>query len=398
MSFQHFNHLHLDVVGGIAGDMFAAAILDLQPELQAEVDSMLSATGLIDMVNIQRHDHSDGMLTGSRVSVVPVSAPAHHHRAWREIREMITSMELADGARVCSIDIFSRLAEAEGRVHGKPTDEVSFHEVGAWDSIADIVVAGWLVDRLSPLTWSCSALPKGSGEVRTAHGPLPVPTPATALLLEGMPLVDDGVAGERITPTGAAILAHLGPAFTGDAVVRTLGGTGTGFGTRELQGRSNILRVLGYRDELGSEWQQETVGICECEIDDQTAEDLAVALERLRQLEGVYDVLQSPVYGKKMRIMANIRVLFDPSIEETLVRTCFAETTTLGLRLSSVRRQFLSRNSRSVTRDGQTFRLKESGRPNGGNSRKVEMDDIKDVEGGHLARESLRRKTENEDA
>jgi len=308
---------------------------------------------------------------------------------------------------------------------------VSFHEVGAWDSIADIVVAGWLVDRLSPLTWSCSALPKGSGEVRTAHGPLPVPTPATALLLEGMPLVDDGVAGERITPTGAAILAHLGPAFTGDAVVRTLGGTGTGFGTRELQGRSNILRVLGYRDELGSEWQQETVGICECEIDDQTAEDLAVALERLRQLEGVYDVLQSPVYGKKMRIMANIRVLFDPSIEETVVRTCFAETTTLGLRLSimanirvlfdpsieetvvrtcfaetttlglrlsNVRRQFLSRNSRSVTRDGQTFRIKESERPSGGNSRKVEMDDIKNVEGGHLARESVRRKTENEDA
>jgi len=186
MSSQHFNHLHLDVVGGIAGDMFAAAILDLQPELQAEVDSMLSATGLIDMVNIERHDHSDGMLTGSRVSVVPVSAPAHHHRAWLEIREMIASMELSDGARACSIDIFSRLAEAEGRVHGKPTDAVSFHEVGAWDSIADIVVAGWLVDRLSPLTWSCSALPKGSGEVRTAHGPLPVPTPATALLLEGI--------------------------------------------------------------------------------------------------------------------------------------------------------------------------------------------------------------------
>jgi len=183
----------------------------------------------------------------------------------------------------------------------------------------------------------------------------------------------------------------------GDAVVRTLAGTGTGFGTRELQGRSNILRVLGYRDELESEWQQETVGVCECEIDDQTAEDLAIALECLRQLDGVYDVLQSPVYGKKMRIMAHIRVLFDPSIEETVVRTCFSETTTLGLRLSNVRRQFLSRNPRTVTRDGQTFRIKESGRPNGGNTRKVEMDDIKDVKGGHSARESVRRKAENED-
>jgi len=397
MSPPYFNHIHLDVVGGIAGDMFIAAILDLVPSLQDEVDNMLLISGLTEMVDIQRHDHSDGMLTGSRVGVAPVSAPAHHHRAWREIREMITSMDLSEGARSCAIDVFSRLADAEGRVHGKPTDEVSFHEVGAWDSIADVVVAGWLVDRLSPVTWSCSALPKGSGEVMTAHGPLPVPTPATTLLLAGMPLVDDGVSGERITPTGAAILAHLSPTFVGDGRVRILSGTGTGFGARELEGRSNILRVLGYGDQEESDWQEEMVGVCECEIDDQTSEDLAVALGHLRQLEGVYDVLQSTVYGKKMRMMTHIRVLFDPSVEKTVVGTCFSETTTLGLRVSNVRRQVLIRNPHSVTRDGQTFRIKETRRPGGTTSRKLEIDEIKDIEGGHSAREKLRRELENED-
>ena len=231
----------------------------------------------------------------------------------------------------------------------------------------------------------------------TAHGPLPVPTPATTLLLAGMPLVDDGVSGERITPTGAAILAHLSPTFVGDGRVRILSGTGTGFGTRELEGRSNILRVLGYGDQEESDWQEEMVGVCEFEIDDQTSEDLAVALGHLRQLEGVYDVLQSTVYGKKMRMMTHIRVLFDPSVEKTVVGTCFSETTTLGLRVSNVRRQVLIRNPHAVTRDGQTFRIKETRRPGGTTSRKLEIDEIKDIEGGHSAREKLRRELENED-
>src|SRR5262249_10593072 len=166
---------------------------------------------------------------------------------FRDIRTRLERSTLKPGVKRRAIHIFTLLAEVEGKVHGMPAEAVSFHELGGWDSIADMVGAAFLIEALDPSTWSVSALPQGSGRVKTDHGWLPVPTPATALLLQGFELFDDGLPGERVTPTGAAILKHLNTA-PGDAPhrhrPRRLLRIGTGFGTRTFPGLSNVLRVL----------------------------------------------------------------------------------------------------------------------------------------------------------
>ena len=172
MPHQSPIHLHLDAVGGVAGDMFVAALLDAAPDLEAELLRALDQAGLNTLVRVQRFDHDDGTLTGSKVSVTPVSdvaqndsvpagerSPAHTHRSWRDIRQLLMDADLPEGARTRCLEIFLQLAEAEAEVHGTTVDEVSFHEVGAWDSIADIVMAGWLLDRLVIRSCSASSLP-----------------------------------------------------------------------------------------------------------------------------------------------------------------------------------------------------------------------------------------------
>src|SRR5262249_23005166 len=161
---------------------------------------------------------------------------------FRDIRTRLERSTLKPGVKRRAVHIFTLLAEVEGEVHGMPADAVSFHELGGWDSIADMVGAAFVIETLAPSTWSVSAVPQGSGRVKTDHGWLPVPTPATALLLRGFELLDDGLPGERVTPTGAAILKHL-DAAPGNAAQhrrepRRMLRTGTGFGTRTLPGLS----------------------------------------------------------------------------------------------------------------------------------------------------------------
>jgi len=433
-------HLHLDAVGGVAGDMFCAALLDAHPDLEHDMLHALQAAGLDQLVNVRREDFDDGTLTGSRISVQPVSAPnhdhdhddshshdhshdhghghghghdhnhdhghshdhdhshghghAHTHRSWRDIRQLLESASLPAGARTAAIEIFKLLAEAEARVHGKSIDDVEFHEVGAWDSIADIVMAGWLIDRLGVSSVSASALPMGRGLVETAHGRLPVPAPATALLLEGMPLIDDGLDGERITPTGAAIVKFLKPRFDGTATARTLKGTGTGFGHKRFPGISNILRVAVYQGASSSRINNESVALVEFEIDDQTPEDLAVGLDNIRQSEHVLDVVQSIVTGKKNRMMIQVQVIARPDMTDSVLQLCFAETTTLGARWQTVNRAFLDRTVESTDVGARTVRIKRAQRPGDQTTTKAEMDDLADT-GNHLQRQIARRDAEN---
>ncbi|MDP7220354.1 MAG: nickel pincer cofactor biosynthesis protein LarC [Arenicellales bacterium] len=402
-------HLHLDAVGGVAGDMFVAALLDAERELEEELLRALNQAGLDSLVRVQRHDHDDGTLTGSRISVKPVSDDtradmhddnvaagqvphAHTHRSWRDIRQLLEDANLPDGARRHTLDIFLRLAEAEAKVHGTAVDEVSFHEVGAWDSIADIVMAGWLIDRLNIRSCSASNLPMGRGLVNTAHGRLPVPTPATTLLLENMPLVDDGLEGERITPTGAAILKHLDPAFTASVVPRTLKDNGVGFGNRVFPGISNILRAVFYTggDTL---YKQEQIALIEFELDDQTPEDLAVGLDHLRSTEGVMDIVQSTVAGKKNRLMIRVQIIAKPNRINDVLVSCFAETTTLGVRWQLVQRAVLERSTETSLIDEHKVGLKHATRPDGLSTAKAEMDDLANA-GDHKQREQLRRQVE----
>jgi uncharacterized protein (TIGR00299 family) protein len=290
------------------------------------------------------------------------------------------------------VAIFSHLAAAEARVHGVDAEEVRFHEVGAWDSIADIVAAAWLIAKIDAARWTIGALPLGSGRVRTAHGLLPVPAPATAILLEGFLTIDDGVGGERVTPTGAAIVRHLcDPTGGASRAPRRLVGSGHGFGARKMPGLSNCLRVLAF-ETIESSSPPERVAVLECEIDDQTGEDLAQAVDNLRALPGVLDVVQAPVFGKKGRMMTHLRVLADPRAREDALAAIFEETTTIGVRHSLVERSVLPRQTEALDVNGRAIRRKLVERPSG-RTAKAEADDLVGVT-GQAARAELRRRVE----
>ena len=216
-----------------------------------------------------------------------------------------------------------------------------------------------------------------------------MPAPATAALLRGFPVFDDGLDGERVTPTGAAILKHLAPAFGPQRSPRVLVGQGYGFGTKVFPGLSNVLRVSVFDEAPGSA-DAAPIGVCEFEVDDQTPEDLAVALDRLRELPGVLDVVQTTVLGKKGRVGAQVRVLVLLSHLDAIIDRCLLETTTLGVRWSQVNRRTLSRSVSGHAVSGKEVRVKRAHRPDATVTRKAEMDDLADAPGGHAGRERLR--------
>lgn len=403
-------HIHLDPVGGIAGDMFVAALLDAWPDRRRTVEAALARLHLPPGLSAHAEPFNDGILAGTRFVVSEPAAAhaghAHHptlgahghdhhgHRSFREIRAMLQTSGLTGPVVSHAVAIFTLLAEAEGRVHGRPTEEVTFHEIGAWDSIVDIVAAAVLIDALGAASWSVASLPSGSGRVRTAHGELPVPAPAVVLLLDGFPVHDDGRPGERVTPTGAAILRHLAPGFTPPQGVRRMGRVGHGFGTKRFQGISNVLRarVLEAGEAPGA---RDEVAVLRFEIDDQTSEDLAVGLERLRAEPGVLDVLQAPAFGKKGRLVFQIQVLARMDAAEQVAARCLAETTTLGVRLERAERRILARREIDVP-DGEhaPVRVKLATRPDGATTVKADMDGIAAAPGDQAARARRRRRVE----
>ncbi|AGB73435.1 MULTISPECIES: LarC family nickel insertion protein [Rhizobium] len=427
-------HIHLDVLGGIAGDMFVAAMLDAWPELVGTVERNLRLAGLDEDVQAVFRAHNDGVLTGSRFDVTKTGSEQeasgpdphrhsqghghahhhhhdehghahpheehvhngdhshshhHHHTHWRDLRAMLDGSRLPEGVKRAAIAIFHELAVAEAAVHGRNVGDVAFHEVGNWDSIADIVAAATLIDAVGAKSWSVGSLPIGRGWVETDHGRLPVPAPATTLLLRGFAFHDDGRHGERITPTGAAILSHLSPATSLGSSPRLLERTGIGFGTRRLPGMSNVLRILAFTEEGAA---QDRVGVIQFDIDDQTGEELAVALDLVRAAEGVIDVTQTPTFGKKGRMMASVQVLARVDAIDAIGALCLRQTTTLGLRSRIEARTVLPRQS-VTTEDG--IRVKLADRP-GGMTAKAEMDDAQGVDRSHKARAELRRRAEAE--
>jgi uncharacterized protein (TIGR00299 family) protein len=338
--------------------------------------------------------HRDHALAGHRFTVEETTHH-HHHAHWSDIRANILNSSLSEPVKTHAIGIFTGLAEAESRIHGVPVDDIAFHEVGAADSIADIVAAAWLIDALGPATWSTSPLPLGDGTVETAHGRLPIPAPATALLLAGLPVTDDGIAGERVTPTGAAILRHLAciPRPSG----LFMGATGIGLGTRKLPGLSNCLRVLVFDRHAPSHASaipHRTLLVVTFEVDDQSPEDLATGLDHLRGTAGIHDILTMPAIGKKGRMTTHIQILAAPEAEDAVLAACFEETTTIGLRTQLVSARALPRGLSTTTIDGREIRLKTVHRPSGPTT-KAELDDLAPLK-TQAARTRLRRLAEDQ--
>lgn len=394
-------HLQLDILGGIAGDMFIAALADAWPEHRAGMLAAIRAAGLPADWELGLAAHRDHVLGGLRFQASAPQTPDHAHgeheghTSHRAIVTLLKSSALPAGVIDRAVGIFALLARAEAEVHGVAADDVTFHEVGAWDSVADVVGAAWLLERLQPQTWSLSPVPLGGGRITTTHGPMPVPAPATVILLRGFAMIDDGIPGERVTPTGAALLAHLQATLGPPAPLarpRSLQRSGTGFGTRELPGLSNILRILAF-EAAAQGASDERIGVIEFEVDDQTAEDLAIGLDALRALPGVHDVLQAPVVGKKGRLVTHVRLLCRRDHLPAVIDACFHETTTLGLRWCEVMRRRLQRAAASVRVDGGDVPVKLATRPGGGTSAKADIESLRGS-GGHEGRERRRAEAE----
>ena len=411
--------IQLDALGGVAGDMFLAAMLDAFPELEAGALASIGAVLGDDEARCRLIEHNDGVFRGRRFRVDQNETSAadsghhqHHHHDhdhdhghdhghaphdhidWSAIRARLKAAPLDAAVLEHSLAIFTHLAEAEARVHGVAPDQVQFHEVGAADSIADIVGAAHVIATVGADGWTVSALPLGSGRVRTAHGLMPVPTPAVVLLLQGFRFVDDGAPGERVTPTGAAILRHLcDPSTDGRGRPLVLARSGVGFGTRVLPGVSNCLRVLVFDDaDAHPAWSERTLSVLEFDVDDQSAEDLAIALDNLRAHPEVIDAVQAPVFGKKGRMMTAVRLLVRAGGAAAAAESVFRETTTIGLRQHDVRGAVLTRRSAEVEVGGARLRVKTVARP-GGRTAKAEADDAV-ASDGHAARTDLRLKAE----
>jgi pyridinium-3,5-bisthiocarboxylic acid mononucleotide nickel chelatase len=401
--------IHLDPVGGVAGDMFVAAVLNAYPELTPRLLETINGLGLPELVACRIEPVNDGVLAGSNFVVESRAQPSihhhqhthdsdgsngHQHRLWSDIRELIEQANLSVTTKRHAIGIFGLLAEAEARVHGISVADVLFHEVGAVDSIVDIVGAAFLIDALQAERWTTSPLPLGSGRVQTAHGRLPIPAPATALLLEGFAVFDDGIPGERVTPTGAAIIRYLCRPDETQRRGGVLTRSGVGLGTKSFSGISNVLRLISFQQQAHALSGHRELLVVEFEVDDQSAEELAAGLERIRNDSAVFDVIQIPAIGKKSRQTSHIKILADPTQQEHVIALCFQQTTTIGLRFRTTGAVALPRQTESVQVGGRNVRVKIVQRPGIGATAKAEADDLLLAGEGHSARAELKTQAE----
>ena len=388
-------HVHLDPVGGVAGDMFVAALVEALPEIEVGLLDQLRRVGLPRGVDIRFARDRRGGLAGLRFVVVAEDPPPSG--TLPDFLERIAGSGLDEPVKRRAAAIYRRLGETEAAVHGVPLEAVHFHEIADWDSFVDIVAAAFSIEAIGCRSWSIGPLPLGSGTVATAHGLLPVPAPATARLLRGFVILDDGLPGERVTPTGAAILAELAPAPRPPERPLRLLATGHGVGRRELPDKPNALRVLLLAEAEAADdgtCVRDRVAVVRFEVDDQAAEDLALGLERLRARRDVLDVCQWPVVGKAGRLTSAVQLLCAPEAVEAVARACLAETTTLGVRIDTVERRILARETVTVDAAGRAVRVKRARRPDGTISAKAELADLATSGGGATARSRLRRAAE----
>jgi len=346
--------LYLDCYAGISGDMTVAALLDLGVPLdflRAELDKLELPAGSYELSTSRTERQQMAALK------FDVAVHDHHtHRHYAGIDSMIADSRLSDSVKDRARLIFRRLAEAEALVHGVSVAEVHFHEVGAIDSIVDIVGTAICLEYLQVEQIYVSALPLGSGFVETAHGRLPVPAPATAELFKGLPLHGECGSGERVTPTGAAIVAALSSGF-GKQPIMLLERVGNGAGGRDFPDCPNILRAfLGH--STTDHKQTDDVIVAETNIDDSTPELLGYAMERLFE-EGALDVFFTPIQMKKNRPGVMLSFLCHPEQLDQLAQLLLTETTAIGLRYYRADRIVLQRRIVELQTEFGSVRFKQ---------------------------------------
>jgi pyridinium-3,5-bisthiocarboxylic acid mononucleotide nickel chelatase len=340
---------YLDCVGGLAGDMLLAALLDAGADLESlrNVPGALGIDGV--EIAVERVDRQ-----GIGALHVSVLAPDDaSSRDYREIRGLVETAGLPERARARSLDTFRRLADVEGSIHGVAPDDVHFHELGSLDTLVDVCGAFVLLDELGVERVASSALPFARGLTTAAHGTLPLPAPATLALLEGAALVGVDTEAELVTPTGAAIAAAIVDEW-GTLPPLTLDAVGYGAGTKDLADRPNLVRVV-----LGTEASRPTgrVVLLETNLDDFAPELVPDAVERCFAA-GALDVWTTPAQMKKGRPGFVLSALARPEAQDAIARVLLEETSALGVRVARLDRYELDRDERIVDVAGGSVRVK----------------------------------------
>ncbi len=363
-------HIHVDMIGGLAGDMFLAAALDAKLIDQSELEAQLRTLGLGEGIRIVPERVRRGALSGTHIRFEGWDPDADSdHRHLSTIEKMIAESGMDDRVKATATSLFRRLGESEAKVHDMPMERVHFHEVGAVDSILDFCSAAYILETTGA-TWSHGPVPMGQGSIETAHGTIPVPAPATADLLQGVAAVQRDVEAELVTPTGAAVLRGLHVQGQPDGVVSKIG---YGAGTKELGELSNVVRFMVYEgkqvaepaglnspaSEVQEEFglQKDIVTRMECEIDDMNPETLGYVEERLFAL-GALDVSRVAAHMKKGRIGVRLTVLAKPSKVEQIVWCLLRETSTFGVRVEEISRFILPRRVDQVPTPYGPIRMK----------------------------------------
>jgi pyridinium-3,5-bisthiocarboxylic acid mononucleotide nickel chelatase len=364
---------YLECFAGISGDMLLGALVDagVSIELLRQTVSALDVGAELDVDHVDRsgirsakihvkvggkladaderhHGHHDDHEHAhsherSHEHHHQDHGPSHAHshgRNWGEIRELIGGAPLREDARALALRAFRLLAEAEAKIHGVPVEEVHFHEVGGVDAIADIVCVVTGLCSLNVDRWFASAVNVGSGHVHCAHGRLPVPAPATAELLKGVPTYAAGPKRELTTPTGAALLKALGCTF-GTAPAMAADAIGYGAGTANPEGFPNVLRLM--LGESADAVDRDRVVVLECAVDDASPQVIAHAMELVLE-SGALDAMAAAVTMKKGRLGTLLTVLTKPEDAATIEGLLFRETTTLGIRRRTEERVILGRS------------------------------------------------------
>jgi len=341
---------YFDCASGISGDMFLGALVDagLAVERLSSAVESLGIEGL-------RLEAKKVTRLGLAATKVDVIAPHEHaHRRLADIEKIIDSSDLSDAVKDAAKRIFMRVAAAEAKVHNTSVQEVHFHEVGAFDSIADIVGAAAGLELLGIDRCVFSPVAVGSGTVKSAHGVLPVPAPATAEILIGVPLRETAETGELATPTGAAIARELASSF-GPLPAMTIRAIGCGAGSREGKTTANVLRV--FLGDSSADATAHKVLVIECAVDDMTGEGVSYATQAIFAA-GALDVFVTPIFMKKGRPAHLLTVLVEEGRKDACVETLFRETTTFGARMTLWDRETLDREILEVESPYGPFHLK----------------------------------------
>ena len=337
--------LYIDCGMGASGDMLGAALLELMPDREA-VLSELNAMG-IPNVRFESVPEKKCGISGTRLLVringkteeeqeSAAEGRSRQDRGLEEVEQIISGLRLPEKSKEDALAVYRILAKAESRVHGVTVPDIHFHEVGTTDAIADIAAVCRMMELLSPDEVLSSPVHVGCGEVRCAHGILPVPAPATAEILKGVPVYGGAIQGELCTPTGAALLKHFVGRF-GDMPVMTVQAIGYGMGKKDFP-RANCARML-----LGEKnGTKDSVTVLSCNLDDMSAEDLGFASERLFA-EGALDVYTVPIGMKKSRPGVMLCVICIPEDRDRMIRLMFRHTTTIGVRMEDMTRSVLDR-------------------------------------------------------